>query len=311
MVHKPTLAELFGTPTSFPDPIAAQRYAQLVGIDDQKTRLIKILSILVNPESLRKWAEKYHPDADLTSLVLRRPPLIVLAGDVGSGKTALAESIGDTVARQNDFEVRLLPLSLAARGDGRVGEMTQLLTAAFEHTIGEAGKFKGKSHKHRGAVLLLLDEADAIVQSREALQMHHEDRAGVNTFIRGIDQMSLAEVPAAVIVCTNRFSAIDPAVRRRAADILRFDRPNDEQRRTLLNMHLSNVSFDSHTIESLVRATGPQRGRDYGYTFSDIVQRLLPTIILDAYPKTNITAKRALEITAELEPTRPFTEELK
>ena len=57
--------------------------------------------------------------------------------------------------------------------------------------------------------------------------MHHEDRAGVNAFIRGVDRLSNGQLPAAVIMCTNRLGALDPAVKRRAADILTFARPTD------------------------------------------------------------------------------------
>ena len=78
----------------------------------------------------------------LLDAVLRRPPLVVLAGDVGSGKTELAETIGDAVARQEKIDITLFPLSLSTRGQGRVGEMTQLLSAAFDHTVAEAGKLK-------------------------------------------------------------------------------------------------------------------------------------------------------------------------
>ena len=69
---------------------------------------------------------------------MQRPPLVILAGDVGSGKTELAETIADAVARQEDIEIDLLPLSLAARGAGKVGEMTQLISAAFDFTVKEA-----------------------------------------------------------------------------------------------------------------------------------------------------------------------------
>jgi hypothetical protein len=63
--------------------------------------------------------------------------------------------------------------------------MTQLISAAFDCTIEEATKLKGSGGRSRGAVILLIDEADALAQSREFAQMHHEDRAGVNAFIRG------------------------------------------------------------------------------------------------------------------------------
>ena len=75
---------------------------------------------------------------------MRRPPLVVLAGDVGAGKSELAETIGDAVARQESIDITLFPMSLSTRGQGRVGEMTQLLSAAFEHTVTEASKLESR-----------------------------------------------------------------------------------------------------------------------------------------------------------------------
>ena len=217
MVTRPEIDGLFERRLTYPDADAMERYSRLVGLDDQKRRLTKILSTLVNPGGLKTWFERHHPDArGLKDTLLRRPPLLVLAGDVGTGKTELAETVGDAVARKEDIDVTLFPMSLSTRGQGRVGEMTQLLSAAFDHTYDAASRIKGSSGRHRGAVILLVDEADALAQSREASQMHHEDRAGVNAFIRGIDRISNANLPAAVIMCTNRLGALDPAVRRRA-----------------------------------------------------------------------------------------------
>jgi len=305
---KPSLDELFERRQSFPDFEPQGRLARLVGLDDQKSRLTKILGLLVNPSGLNEWARRHHPDSEhLLDTVLRRPPLVVLAGDVGSGKTELAETIGDAVARQEGIDITLFPLSLSTRGQGRVGEMTQLLSAAFDVTVDEATKFKSSTGHARGAIILLVDEADALAQSREGAQMHHEDRAGVNAFIRGIDRLANAKLPAAVIMCTNRLNALDPAVRRRAADILTFARPNDEQRRFILSTRLSGLGFNPSQVEALVGATGPQRGaREVGFTFSDLTQRLLPDIILDAYPSRPVDAGRALEIARGMAPTPPF-----
>jgi AAA+ superfamily predicted ATPase len=155
---------------------------------------------------------------------------------------------------------------------------------------------------------LLVDEADALAQSRESAQMHHEDRAGVNAFIRGIDRIANAKLPAAVIMCTNRLAALDPAVKRRAADILAFGRPTDVQRRAVLADTLGPLSFSTAQIEKLVELTGVARGREYGFTFSDLTQRLLPAIVLDAYPKSAVNPGRAFEIAQALQPTPPFHE---
>lgn len=303
-----SLDQLFERRSEFPDADAQARLGRLVGIDDYKARLTKMLGILVNPTGLAAWASRHKLSGiHLLDLVQRRPPLVVLAGDVGCGKTELAETIGDAVARQEKIEITLLPLSLSTRGQGHVGEMTRLISAAFEQTFDLAKRLKSAG-KARGAVILLVDEADAIVQSREAAQMHHEDRAGVNAFIRGIDRLSRAQVPAAVILCTNRPSAIDPAVRRRAAEVLLFSRPNDEQRRHLLATALEGTGFRSADLDALVKATGPRGRADVGFSYSDLTQRLLPALVLDAYPNEPLAAERAVEIAKSLSPTPAFQE---
>jgi len=309
MNTKPALDELFERRLTYPDFGPRDRLARLVGLDDQKSRLTKILGLLINPAGLEAWIEKHHSGANnLLDTVLRRPPLVVLAGDVGSGKTELAETIGDAVARQEGIELTLFPLSLSTRGQGRVGEMTQLLSAAFDYTVTEAMKLKGSSGRARSGVMLLVDEADALAQSREATQMHHEDRAGVNAFIRGIDRLGNGKLPAAVIMCTNRLDALDPAVKRRAADILAFGRPTDAQRRAVLTPTFEQLGFSQPQIEALVSVTGPQKSGDYGFTFSDLTQRLVPAIILDAYPSQPVDPVRALGVAHNMVPTPPFQE---
>jgi SpoVK/Ycf46/Vps4 family AAA+-type ATPase len=309
MSNRPPVDELFDRRITYPDFEPQERLQRLVGLDHHISRLAKILGVLVNPAGLETWARKHHGNANgLLHNVLRRPPLVVLAGDVGSGKTELAETIGDSVARKENIGITLFPLSLATRGQGRVGEMTHLLSAAFDHTVSEATKLKPSSGVARGAVILLVDEADALAQSREAAQMHHEDRAGVNAFIRGIDRLGNGRPPAAVIMCTNRIAALDPAVKRRAADILTFTRPDDVQRRAVISGTFEKLGFSESQIEALVGATGARRPGTLGFTFSDLTQRLIPAVVLDAYPSRSVDAKRALEIACEMSPTPPFEE---
>lgn len=298
---------LFENSRQFPDYEAQMRLERLIGLDDYKIRLTKMLSVLIEPRSMEKWLNKYHGDHyEVLEPILSRPPLIILAGDVGSGKTALAENISDKVARLNNIDITLLPLSLSSRGQGRVGEMTQLVSSAFQQTKDLAVKFKSESGKSRGAVILLIDEADALAQSRESEQMHHEDRAGVNAFIRGIDSLASDVLPAAVIMCTNRLDALDPAVKRRAAEILPFRRPSADQRKAVLEQTLAPFGLDNQTIEKIVEITGVKSERTYGFSFSDITQRLVPSIILDAFPSKPVTKERAIEVALSIQPTPPF-----
>src|SRR5690242_703214 len=119
MSGAPSVDELFERRITYPDVDAQQRLARLVGLDDHKARLTKILALLVNPSGLEAWGKKHHPNAiGILDLVLKRPPLVVLAGDVGAGKSELAETIGDAVARQEKIDVTLFPMSLSTRGQG-------------------------------------------------------------------------------------------------------------------------------------------------------------------------------------------------
>lgn len=297
---------LFERRLSYPHPDARDRLDRLVGLDDHIARLTKSLGLLVHPGGLRMWGHEFHPRAEkLIDSVLMRPPLVIFGGDIGSGKTELAETIPDAVARQEEIEIDLLPLSLAARGQGRVGEMTQLISAAFDYTVKEASTINKNKEGSDGAVILLVDEADALAASRETPDMHHEEVSAVNAFIRGIDRLSNTRMPAAVIMCTNRYDALDPAVTRRAAEILVFGRPDEENRRKVLTPKLAELGFEQADIDAIVNATGPRDGQA-GFTYSDLTQRLIPTIVLDAYPERPITATRALMIAEEMVPTPPF-----
>ncbi len=300
--------KLFDRRQSFPDLTAANRLGQLVGVEEARNTLKRSLGILINPANLKEWGETFHKDAKtILTYTQRRPPLIILAGDVGTGKTELAETIGDDVARQEGIGVTLLPLSLSTRGSGRVGEMTTLLSSAFEEAFKEAQRLSGEGKKSKGGIILLVDEADALTQSRENAQMHHEDRAGVNAFIRGVDRLAQQHLPAAVILCTNRLSSIDPAVRRRAAAIFEFTRPDEAQRLAVLSVPLKEVGFTDENIKQIVKLTGPKgKAKSGGFTYSDLTQRLLPTLIIDAYPDGPVTYKRAVEIIKKMKPTPEF-----
>ncbi len=117
--------------------------------------------------------------------------------------------------------------------------------------------------------------------------MHHEDRAGVDAFLAGIDGLAGSNLPIVVVLCTNRLNALDPAVRRRAAATFEFGRPNSDQRRQVLGDALADFNIDDATIDKLVDITGPDsHGQGSpGYTYSDLTQRLIPTTILEAFPE--------------------------
>lgn len=136
----------------------------------------------------------------------------------------------------------------------------------------------------------------------------HEDRAGVNALIRGVDDLATGNLPAMVVMCTNRLDALDPAVRRRAAVTFTFTRPNEAQRLAFLKPVLEELNFSAQQIHALVTATGATHGRAYGYTYSDLAQRLLPGLLLAAYPSSAITYELAKRVVEQHPPTPPFQE---
>jgi AAA+ superfamily predicted ATPase len=304
-----TSENLFGRVLEYPDPEAQQRLAELVGIDAVKSGLIREAKTLLDPTVLERWSRKHYKKVvSIVGEVSRRTPLVVLAGDVGTGKTELAESFADAVARDLGIGMTLYPLSLSARGRGAVGEMTALLTAAFEK-VGSAAK-GGRDSKGnlRSGVVLLVDEADALAQSRDLAQMHHEDRAGVNALIRGIDSFRQQRLPVLTVMCTNRDESLDPAVLRRAAGVFRFGRPSDAQRRQLLARLLDGVGIGDNDLEELVRLTGARDGRAYGSTFSDLRQRFIVDAVLDSLDRGPLRGERLVALAAEFVPTPPFGE---
>lgn len=300
---------LFDQVLHYPDPDAQRRLAALVGIDAIKARIIREAKILLDPAVLESWSdEHYERVLPVVAEVANRTPLVVLGGDVGTGKTELAESFPDAVARDMGIGVTLYPMSLSARGRGAVGEMTTLLTAAFEQVTQAATGGRDAGGRIRSAVVLLIDEADALAQSRDLAQMHHEDRAGVNALIRGIDAFRRQELPVLTVMCTNRDGSIDPAVLRRAAAVLRFVRPNEAQRRHLLERELEGAGVNDDDLNELVRLTGPRDGRAYGCTFSDLRQRFIVEAVLDALDHGPLRGERLIAIAAEFVPTPPFGE---
>jgi len=285
----------FESEREFPDPDAQVWYTRLVGLDEQKERLLVELEMLLFPEQVEAWSKEHHGKLlQLWQLYQNRVPLILFEGDVGTGKTALAETVGDALARRipGKKKVHLLKLNTQVRGTGLVGEMSDLIAQAF--TQAEA-----RTRALRGApVLLLIDEADALAASRDTQQMHHEDKAGLNTVLQRLDNLRITKLPIAVLFITNRPEALDPAIRRRAALDLHFERPTDEIREKIITSAVPEIPISATQLAELVKLTGSTSSKNHGigFTASDITDRLLPSAL-----RTAFTQKRALTVTDLIE----------
>jgi SpoVK/Ycf46/Vps4 family AAA+-type ATPase len=265
----------------YPNEPLSKIFDTLVGLNETKEDMFRKLTLLINPHFLDRWITNFYttnPPQVLMQVLHDRYPLIILEGEVGSGKTALARSIGHRLATRLGTEIALFIVNAQVRGSGHVGELTQNISRAFT----EAERCQ---EREQIPVMLLIDEADALAQARGGRQTHHEDDAGVNTLIQRIDR--LRGRPMAVIFATNLAQSLDSAILRRAIASYHFDRPTPEQRAEVFRRLLANVDVDERGISQLVELTEPRPLPGFGptlhhYTYSDLSQRIVPQAVEEA-----------------------------
>src|SRR4029077_14339752 len=234
-----------------------------------------------------------HKQLPICAAVSERYPLVIFAGDVGTGKTATAEGACDRLAREARKEAMLFKLSTRVRGSGKVGEMSALLNEAFEVVAKQAGKTR--------QAFLIIDEADSLAVARDTGQNHHEDKVAVNTIIQKVDDLRRHSGRILVFLCTNRGGALDPAIVRRAARTEEFARPSEQEREELFRMDLEGLHITDQTIRELVELTGARDGQP-GFTFSDLRSKLLPNALCRAFPTRALNGDDLLAAANEVRP---------
>lgn len=307
MSGKPTMSQkFFESERTYPDAAAREWYNRLVGLDEHKRQLLLELELLLFHDRLDAWNKKHHSGTlRACQIMSSRAPLVLLEGDVGCGKTVLAQTIGDALATKMGQKVHLLKVNTQVRGSGMVGEMSDLIVQAFTQAEAKAASVHGEP------VLLLIDEADALAAKRTDQHMHHEDKAGLNTLLQRIDGLRQGNRRIAVIFITNRPDALDPAIRRRSALRLTFGRPGDEMLANLFRESLPELSLAGHSLKSLVTLTGHDAKKRYGATFtaSDVTDRLIPAALRDAYAEDRaLVAEDLLRHARVMEPTPMMAE---
>ena len=302
MSGKATMSQkFFESERTYPDEAAREWYDRLVGLDEHKRQLLLELELLLFHDRLDAWNRKHHRGTlRACQIMSSRAPLVLLEGDVGCGKTVLAQTIGDALATKMRQNVHLLKVNTQVRGSGMVGEMSDLIVQAFTQAEAKAASVHGEP------VLLLIDEADALAAKRTEQHMHHEDKAGLNTLLQRIDGLRQSNRRIVVIFITNRPEALDPAIRRRSALRLTFGRPNDEMLANLFRESLPELSLSGNALKSLVTLTGRDAKKKYHATFtaSDITDRLIPAALRDAYSEDRpLTSDDVLRHAKIMEPT--------
>jgi SpoVK/Ycf46/Vps4 family AAA+-type ATPase len=276
------MTSIFDNTIDLPNTGIKERTENLIGFEAKFQRIYGNLKLLLDQEGLINWSKKHHKkELPVISQLTDRYPLIILAGDAGTGKTVSAEAIADRMVRELKKEGFFLKLSTRVRGEGLHGQMGNLVNDAFAELKKQAGKNR--------LAFLLIDEADAIATSRSTLQMHQEEKAAVNTLIQKIDEIRELRGRAVVFMLTNRLHFIDEAIVRRAAVILEFERPNEKERKELFEKSLDGIEFSKNQLQELADLTSPEQNEDIGHSFSDIRLKILPEAIATSFPDSPLT----------------------
>jgi|HubBroStandDraft_6_1064221.scaffolds.fasta_scaffold73410_2 AAA+ superfamily predicted ATPase len=179
--------------------------------------------------------------------------------------------------------------------------MSAQLVTAFEYAEARAQELGSNI-----PLLLLVDEADAIATSRAGEQMHHEDKAGVNTLLQRLDHLKMLEVRPMVLFITNRAGALDPAIARRAATVLHFERPTERAREVIFSSMLVEYGFSVADVKRLVRET---ERSPLQYTASDLTDKILMRALHECV-RTNkpLTVDVVSRVITCVEPSPAFAE---
>jgi SpoVK/Ycf46/Vps4 family AAA+-type ATPase len=223
----------------------------------------KLLNGVVDAKSIRTTFSDVHVPPEtvdalktLTSLSLIRPeaftygvlatdkiPGLLLYGPPGTGKTLLAKA----VARESGATV--LEVSGSEVYDMYVGEGEKNVKAIF--TLA----------KKLSPCVVFIDEADAIFCSRTGASSRTSHRELINQFLREWDGMN--DLSAFIMVATNRPFDLDDAVLRRLPRRLLVDLPTEDDRLSILKIHLKEEQLDpSVDLAELAKRTPLYSGSD-------------------------------------------------
>ena len=250
--------------TKHPNKEAEDYYKNLIGIEYQKDSLLSTLSVILDKDKINRWKKKHHQNSlNIINQLNARTPLVILSGEVGCGKSALAQTIATPLSKILGRSIITFTTPSNIRGSGLVGELSNRITETFLI-------IKGKL-VNENLGIVIIDEADDLATSRAQNQAHHEDRAGLNVLVKQIDILQNEKNNLAVILITNRLNVLDPAIRRRAMLTLKFGRPTNGKLKEVFEYIFKGSSYDEKEITDLVEIASNKK---IAYSYSDLIQRV-------------------------------------
>lgn len=161
------------------------------------------------------------------------PPMrrVLFCGPSGCGKTAMAEVIAA------ELSLPLVYVRFDAVVSSLLGETAANLRKVFEYA-------------RRGQWVVFFDEFDAIGRSRDDTTEHGEIKRVLNSFLQIMDNFDGRSL---VIAATNFEQVLDFAVWRRFDQVVRFERPQDDQLLLVIRKRLAPLHFQDSQLDELVK----------------------------------------------------------
>lgn len=167
-----------------------------------------------------------HNKSDvLKSYGLKPAQKILFCGPPGCGKTMAAEVFANTLS---------LPLVLV--------RLDSLISSLLGETAANLRKVFDFITQH--SVVALFDEFDALTKDRGDTADHGELKRSVNSVLQMLDSYRGESI---LIATTNYEALLDHAVWRRFDEVVRFEMPNLEQIKRLLEVKLAGVRRNFNT----------------------------------------------------------------
>lgn len=210
-------------------PKDSDRGSSLIEVRQTKRYLADLILSDLQHATLNDVITEFRQWDVLEANGLRASNKMLFCGPPGCGKTATAEAIA------SELGLPLLYVRFDSVISSLLGETAANLRKVFEYAS-------------RGSWVILFDEFDAIGRSRDDASEHGELKRVVNSFLQLLDRYSGRSL---VIAATNFEQALDPALWRRFDEIVRFDRPNEQQIGSLLRKRLGHLKIQSTKLNNI------------------------------------------------------------
>ncbi|WP_422929736.1 AAA family ATPase [Singulisphaera sp. PoT] len=217
--------------------------ARLLTVTYPAVRLGEMVLAPSIKKQLQKVIREYRQKSRLREHGLTPQRKLLLVGPPGCGKTMTSRALAG--------ELKLPHLTVQFHG-----LITKFLgeTAAKLHSIFEL------MPKTRG--VYLFDEFDAIGSERAAANDVGEIRRVLNSFLQFLEQDDSDSI---IVAATNMASMLDEALFRRFDEVIRYEKPTDDEARDLIRNRLSRFGLDARDLQRASEAAA-------GLSYADICQ---------------------------------------